>query len=83
MSSSVRGPLFLGISKTHFSEVLLESKGDILPWTIGQGPESSPGTSRAWLLSLILLSGQPWLALWLCSYAPSCFLVFPTFQDNA
>lgn len=61
---------------------LLESKGDILPRTIGQGSESIPGTSRTWLFSLILLSRQPWLAPWLCSYSPSCFLVFPTFQDN-
>lgn len=82
MSSSMRGPFFLWISKTHFSEVLLESKGDILPWTIRQGSESSPGTSRAWLISLILLSRQPWLALWLCSFSPSCFLVSPSFQDN-
>lgn len=37
MSSSMRGPLFLWISKTHFSEVLLKSKGDMLPWTVGQG----------------------------------------------
>lgn len=50
---------FLWISKTHFSEVLLESKGDILPWTVGQGSESSLGTSRAWPFSLILSSRQP------------------------
>uniref|UniRef100_A0A5F4VWW7 protein-tyrosine-phosphatase n=1 Tax=Callithrix jacchus TaxID=9483 RepID=A0A5F4VWW7_CALJA len=82
MSSSVRGPLFLWISKTHFSEVLSKSKGGI-EWIVGPGSESSPGTSRAWPFPLILLSRQPWIPLWFCGYSPSCFLVFLQFQEDA
>lgn len=81
MSSSVRGPFFLWISKTRFSEVLLESKRDIFRWTVGQGSESGPGTSRAWRFPLILLPRPPWGSGALQSSSLSLPRL-PTFSDN-